>query len=213
MLLTDPDFGKLFVCPCRGGSTLGRLQELSGLHEQERKLRLADIEVKGRPGTRRMVKACRLFLEEPVGSLTIHGSPGNGKTMAAQAVVNELNALGIRAEYVTAHDLLGYVKEGFEGRASTRTSSSAERLQRYIDLPVLVLDDFDKVHLTEWAGNTLTALMQGRGRREEQGRSGTLIVMNSAPASLLQSIASRLCDGRNRIVHNQDADIRPALKR
>ena len=94
-----------------------------------------------------------------------------------------------------------------------RDSSHAERLQRYIDLPVLVLDDFDKVHLTEWAGNTLTALMQGRGRLEEQGQSGTLIVMNSDPSSLSQSIASRVCDGRNRIVHNQDADIRPALKR
>jgi DNA replication protein DnaC len=211
--LDDPEFGTAFPCPCRGGSSLGKLQELSGLQEQERRLRLADIEVKGRPGTRRMVKECRGFVKDPIGTLTIHGSPGNGKTMAAQAVVNELTGLGIRAEYVTAHDLLERLQEGFGAGGAGRGSRSEARLQRYVELPVLVLDDFDKVHVTDWSRSKLVALMQQRGRWEEQGRAGTLIVMNCDPGEVPDAIASRLRDGRNRIVHNTDADIRPALKR
>jgi DNA replication protein DnaC len=189
------------------------LQELSGLHEEERVLRLADIEIQGRPGTRRMVKECRGFVKHPLGIATLWGPPGNGKSMAARAVINELNALGIRAEYITAHDLLECLQEGFGGRGAARGTSSGERLKRFVELPVLVLDDFDKVHITDWSRNKLIALMQQRGRREEQGRAGTLIVMNCDPDELPRAIGSRLQDGRNRIVHNADADIRPALKR
>jgi DNA replication protein DnaC len=211
--LDDPDFGRNFPCICRAGSTAGSLQEHSGLNEQERQLRLADVEVKGRPGTRRVVKECRAFVKDPVGTLTLHGPPGNGKTMCAQAVVNELNMRGIRAEYITAHDLLEDLHGTYGAGESGARSRSESRLQRYVDLPVLVLDDFDKVHVTEWARSKLTALIQGRGRRGDQGQAGTLIVMNNNPGQLPDAVASRLRDGRNRMVHNQDVDIRPALRR
>jgi len=189
------------------------LQERSGLHEQELKLRLADIVVKGRPGTRRMVKECRAFVKDPVGALTIHGPSGNGKTMAAQAVVNELNTREIRAEYITADDLIEDLQRAFRAGGASAGARGESRLQRDVDLPVLVLDDFDKVHLSDWARSKLMALMEKRGRREEQGQAGTLIVMNCDPGEAPGAIASRLHDGRNRMVHNDDADIRPALKR
>jgi hypothetical protein len=56
-------------------------------------------------------------------------------------------------------------------------------------------------------------LIEKRDRSAEQGQSGTVIVMNGHPRELPSSIASRLSDGRNRIVHNADPDIRPALTR
>jgi hypothetical protein len=40
-----------------------------------------------------------------------------------------------------------------------------------------------------------------------------VIVMNSDPGQLPDAVASRMRDGRNRMVHNDDVDIRPALRR
>jgi len=40
---------------------------------------------------------------------------------------------------------------------------------------------------------------------------GTVIAMNESPDALPQWISSRLRDGRNRIVHNADPDVREMM--
>ena len=59
--LGHPDFGTVWACSCWSADRVPRLQELSGLSEARRKVRLADIVVEGRPGTARMLQACIEF--------------------------------------------------------------------------------------------------------------------------------------------------------
>jgi hypothetical protein len=60
--------------------------------------------------------------------------------------------------------------------------------------------------------NRDTDLVDKRHRRGLDGTNGTLIAMNTDPALQSDWIASRLMDGRNQVVHNTDADLRPMLK-
>ena len=60
--------------------------------------------------------------------------------------------------------------------------------------------------------NRDTDLVDKRHRRGLDGTNGTLIAMNTSPALQSDWIASRLMDGRNQVVHNTDADLRPMLK-
>lgn len=209
----DPEFGEIFLCDCQLPEVAARAQQASGVRPQEREGRLADIEVRGRPGTALMTEACQEFVRRPAGMLTLWGGVGNGKTMALQAVVNELTASAVAAVYVTAFDLLSDIKQGFNAPRDAGSEDAYLRLKRFEEVRVLALDEFDKINQTTWAMEALTDLIDRRYRFGFDGPEGTLLAMNSDPTGLPDWLRSRLTDGRNRVVHNEDGDLRPALER
>lgn len=206
----DPNFGKLQRCSCKAEEDVARLRALSGLHGTELGIRLSDIDVSAGLGAARMVAACREFIAYPVGILTLWGGVGNAKTMALQGVVNELQSVG--AVYVTAFDLLSYIRSAFNAKREVLDDDAYSRLCRFERVRILAVDEFDKVRVTDWVAEQLTDLIDKRYRGGIYGEIGTLIAMNSSPEEQPDWIASRLKDGRNRIVHNADADLRPVLK-
>lgn len=205
-------FGKTVRCGCKAQEDAERLQKLSGLTSSERKLRLSDIETGERPGTLKMVTECRYFVNEPHGIITLWGGVGNAKTMALQAVVNELVECGLEAVYVTAFDLISHIRAAFNANREVLSDDAYYRLVRFETVRVLAIDEFDKVRVTDWVMEQLTDLIDKRYRLGLDGQAGTLIAMNSDPTNQPEWIASRLLDGRNTIVHNADLDIRSVLK-
>ncbi len=79
-------------------------------------------------------------------------------------------------------------------------------------MPVLAIDEFDKLKVTEWYEEFETMLMSRRYRDAVDGLSGTVLAMNSDPAKLPEHIYSRLSDGRNLILHNTDPDLRSLMR-
>ena len=214
--LGHPDFGKAQACKCLNRSTATRVQRLNRMRPAELALRLADIDLDvGEDGTRRMVAAARAFLADPTGMLTICGSPGNAKSMALMAVVNELNARGVPALYITMFDLVGYVRQAFykdqHGNILVGSDDAYGRLKWFSGVQVLAVDEFDKIKTTDWVLEQMTDLVDERYRSAET--RGTIFAMNAGVQKLPDWIASRLLDGRNRLVVNQDADLRPELRR
>lgn len=207
-----PDFGRLIRCDCKRADDADRLQRLSGLTDSERSIRLGDIVTDGREGTQTMVRACTEFLSEPTGILTLWGGVGNAKTMALQAIVNEMLSRGIGAVYITAFDLFAYVRAAFNAQRDVLDGDAYERLVRFERVRILALDEFDKVRVSDWVLEQITDLIDKRYRLGLDGQAGTVIASNSDPANLPDWIASRLLDGRNRVIHNADRDIRSVLK-
>ena len=112
-----------------------------------------------------------------------------------------------------AFALKSHLQEAFEALEGRRHESSYRRLVNFEKVSVLALDELDKINPTKWVVEQLTDLLDARYRLAEDEAGGTLIAMNSDPAQQPEWIASRLLDGRNRVVHNADRDIRPALVR
>lgn len=210
----DPQFGKVIRCACMAGEDAARLNRISGLTATERRIRLDDIAVDGLASTANMVSACRTFIQRPQGIVTIHGGPGNGKTMALQACINAMLDRNIEAVYVTAFDLISFIRSAFVQDKRTRIldvidESAYGRLRKFENVRVLALDEFDKVRVTDWVLEQLTDLIDRRYRMAEDGRGGTLIAMNDDPSDQPSWIASRL--KRWNVIHNADEDMRPEL--
>ena len=115
---------------------------------------------------------------------------------------------GVSAVYTTFYDLVGYVREAFK-----RESESAwRRVLHFQSVRALAIDEFDKVKTSEWIEELETAVIDRRYRDGLAGQRGTIIAMNSNVDSLPDWIESRLRDGRNRVIGNDDPDVRPMLR-
>lgn len=201
---------KLERCPCKSAEDAQRLQRLSGLTETERKMRLEMIETNGRPGTAKMVNACREFLAEPFGSFVVHGTSGNAKTAALQSAVNVLVERRVEAVYITAFDLISYIRDAFTESSEIKSESAYDRIVRFGEVAFLAIDEFDKIKMTDWVTEQVTDLIDRRYRLGLDRKAGTMIAMNGEPRDLPMWILSRLSQGV--IVRNDDSDLRPHLR-
>ena len=205
-----PQFGKLQRCGCRANEDAQRLQRLSGLTNAERTVRLDQIETTDRPGAAAMVNACRMFIAHPYGMITFWGGSGNAKSMALQSVVNHFVDSNVEAIYITAFDLISYIRAAFSKNKNdliVKDEDAYSRLVRFGSVKLLAIDEFDKVRVTEWVQEQLTDLIDRRYRLANDSQSGTLLAMNDDPRELPAWMYSRLA--QNIIIHNPDKDMRP----
>lgn len=207
----DVQFGKLIRCECQTQNAMSRLQRLSGLTDAERKVRLEDIVAGASTGTGRMVQAAHKFISAPTGFVTFYGSTGNAKTAVLHGIINELVNRSVEAVYITAFDLIGYIRAAFDKQHEVIDVNAHDRLKRLESVRVLCLDELDKVKWTDWVEEQITDLIDARYRLGLDWEVGTVIAMNANPETLPIWIYSRLRDGRNTIVENNDADTRPGM--
>lgn len=205
----DPRFGKLMRCTCKAQEDANRLQRLSGLTPTERTVRLSDIDVVDRPATAAMVRECAKFLDHPYGFVTIHGTSGNAKTVALQACVNAMVSSGVDAVYITAFDLISYIRDAFDDKKEVKSDSAYARIVRFGTVSFLAIDELDKVKWTSWVEEQVTDLIDRRYRLGMNEQAGTMLAMNGDPQAMPMWIYSRLSQGR--IVRNDDSDLRPYL--
>ena len=123
-------------------------------------------------------------------------------------------ALDVEAVYVTAFDLISFIRSAFSQDRHTKVldisdQNAYQRLQKFERVKVLALDEFDKVKVTDWVLEQLTDLIDRRYRMAEDNAGGTLIAMNDHPSLLPSWISSRL--KRYTIIHNADDDMRPVI--
>jgi DNA replication protein DnaC len=214
-----PQFGKLLPCACQSASLSARMQQACGLNDDERLLTLDSITDSG-PGTIAMKAAARAWLARPVGMFTVYGTWGNAKTILLMALVNECLKRGLPAVYTTFPALLDHIREGFKERQTTGEYGSASvRTQRFHSIRVLAIDELEDAQQTEWMLEFEKTLFDRRYRDGNSGLTGTLIATNKPPLGqsrggfLPDKIASRLYDGRNVVIENRDADMRPLMSR
>ncbi len=207
-----PNFGDIYPCPyCNSGNDPKTLRRLSGLSEHEQQWRLTDLDTLERPAVGLLERACREIIGGRRHILTVWGACGNGKTLALQAVVNEMAERRVPAMYYTTKQMLDHLRAAVDPSAGERRDGVQRRLNRLEQIPCLVLDEFDKVSLTDWVMEQLTAIIDRRHRGSEAGTHATLLAMNADPALQEPWIASRLLAGCNRVIHLDGGDLRSAL--
>lgn len=216
--VTHPDFGRMIRCGCKAVDDSERLRTVTGLTPEEMTVSFGDILTAGHSGTLEMVNACKALIYSPGGILTIWGTSGNGKSMVLPAAMNDVLARNIPAVYVSAFDLINWIRKAYsELDRNVKDQDAYSRLLRFEQVPFLALDEVDKIFpLSNWEAKQVTDLIDKRYRWGMADRMWTVLTMNQNPFVLFDEfphILSRLKDGRNMIVQNLDEDMRPGLRR
>ena len=158
------DFGKLFPCPeCRGDVWMERLKTLSRLNDE---LLTCDLKLfDPRQHLGRVVSRIRTWMRANYGWLTLTGPHGTGKTYLLAAMTNHYISVGTPALYTTVADLLADLQATFNPKSDQVYSTLFARV---MDVEVLMLDEAEKWHGTEWAQVQVFRLLEHRSRHLSQ---------------------------------------------
>jgi chromosomal replication initiation ATPase DnaA len=200
--LGHPFYGRLFPCPACNHQAI---DTACGLQDHEREITLQNIRSEPDTATRKMTIAAQRFIDRPYGFLSIHGNYGNGKTTTLMAIVNGVIKSGIEGRYLTAADLLAYLRETFNNETK---ESDYDRLHELAKIPVLCIDEMDKLRDTPYSREIQQELINLRYRNARI--LGTVLAWNGGINDLpFPAIASRVQEFT--VISNSDRDLRPLL--
>jgi DNA replication protein DnaC len=223
----DPRFGKLYPCECQAQALAAqrqaRLAELCNMNPQEMELTLDEFASRGKGSTTdEIVRRVRKFADCPTGFITLHGGPGNGKTLALMGLANHFRRLGKLSVYVPLVDLVEWIRAGYGPDAD---QSAEQRYNMVVQAYFLAIDETEKVKGTDWVEQLLARLLDRRYRDARERLTHTALALNASPFETFpEHIVSRLRDanfavetdpvtslGVPAIYYNGDADMRPAM--
>lgn len=200
----DPNFGRMVLCP----ELLPKvLAAESGLSPDEQALTWSAVAALN--NTPAAVEAVRRVLERGAGWVYLWGPPGLAKSLILQIAVAEAVRLERPAAYVRMVEILDNLRSAFD---APEPGQAGLRLDRWAEVPLLAVDEFDRLNATPWALERKFLLLDRRYQDAIRGQSITLMASNSDPASFEDYLASRIFDGRFAVVRLAGEDVRPAME-
>jgi DNA replication protein DnaC len=199
----ETDFGKIFPCP--QSDPFKRYNKLLGLIGDEQKLSWTSIAEDA--SVMKGVNAVRNAIERGYGWVFLWGSYGLAKTLILKVAVAEyVRATRNPASYLRMAEIIDHLRGAFD--AQDPSSESARRLDIWSDLPLLCIDEFDRIRNTEYAVERRFVLMDRRYEQACRQNSVTLMASNTDPDSMEGYLTDRIHDGRFAIVHLTGKSVR-----
>lgn len=164
-----PDFGQVYPCRCQSTGELAQQRRMSLLEYSNlgpmQEYRLDNVDPEryiANPANRKSfmeaLEAAREYAEEPDGWLTLVGPSSCGKTYLAAAIANRRIELGSAALFVTANNLLDFLRSGFRAQNDDVTDFHRQATEAEL----LVLDDLPVRHSSEWGNERLMMILSDR---------------------------------------------------
>ena len=196
----------LVPCVCAAGQA--RIARWRGLPEEATGVRLRGGRVKQITDQAKALAAITDFIKQPRGWVTLAGDYGTGKTTLIYAALNHLADRGIYGRYVMMPDLINDLRAALWQDQQTYTA----KLHRISTVPILALDELDKIRDSAFVDDVLYAIFLAR--YQERQRYGTLIGYNLAGAERIPAfLASRIRDSRFQLIEMTGPDLRPIADR
>jgi DNA replication protein DnaC len=184
---------------------LPALSHLYGLSKSERNLDWNNLLPLEGSNARVAEKVVRKVLDRGYGWVYLWGEYGTAKSLILQIATSVSLQTGKEASYVRMAEILDHIRAGFnEGNAS-------KRLDWWEAVPVLCVDEFERVHETDWAGEKRFVLMDNRYVSACRRESVTIIAGNADPSKLDGYLWDRINDGRFEIVKMTGESARPGM--
>lgn len=197
--VTDPQFGKLIPCP----NYIAK--KASSMDPSEFGLESADLDldwshVKSKIGHLRLegtraVEAVRPKFEQGHGMIALLGSYGQGKTLVGKILIAKALKSGKRAAYANMSQILDNIRLAFD-ETERKNQELLRRMEHWIALDVLFIDELDRVNGTEWAMDRMFQLLDQRYTRAIREKALTVIASNKGTDELDGYLVSRLKDNR-----------------
>jgi DNA replication protein DnaC len=201
-----PEFGRLKFCPrldlwsLPGAARFGISPQEAQQLTWDRVLATANITS--------TVEVIRQTLQRGYGWVYLYGGFGVGKSLLLKiAIAQSINA-GVEAAYVRMAEILDHLRESYNDQTGLSESS---RLDWWASLPVLSIDEFDRLRETTYGEERRFVLMDRRYEAAVNRQSVTLIASNNDPVHLPAYLCDRVSDGRFSVVHLQGSSLRPGL--
>ena len=200
-----PDFGKVFPCQCQETGTdrerrIAALERYSNLGSL-RQATFANANPDGPAGDAvnrkafsSAYQAAVAYADHPQGWMAIAGPSSSGKTYLAAAIANRRIELGQPALFITAADLLDYLRGGFDDDAEVSFMDLFEQVQQ---AELLILDDLPTRPSSPWGQERLFQLLA----RRHSERLPTVVTLRGEPNRLDEFLRTRLesPDGYSRL--------------
>ena len=213
--VSHPNFGQVFPCRCQEAdadrkSRVAALERYSNLGA----LRLATFDRASPSGPAEdgasrnsyaaAMEDATTFAEHPDGWLTFAGPSASGKTYLAAAIANRQIELGNPALFITAADLLDYLRSGFGDETEVPFVDLFDQVR---GAPLLVLDDLPTRPATPWTQERLFQLLAWR----HSERLPTVITLRGDPNRLDEFLLTRVesPDGFGRLYRLGRATVGP----
>lgn len=222
--VSHPQFGKLIPCPNfqakhRNNMSDEELFQKFGLYRNE--LDMQWSLVRNKIGNLR-IEATKAVAEikprlenhaKPFGFGALIGTYGQGKTLAGKIMIATALRKGHSCAFVEMQSVLSHIKRAFDSDANM-THELLARMDHWMNLDVLFIDEVDKAHGTPWAVSVMFELINHRYVRAVRGEALTVMASNSNDNELEGYLLSRLHDARVgfKLVMNGD-DVRPVLSK
>ena len=192
-----PDFGKVEICSCRAQevaqSAYQRVYRLSNL-AAFKDMSFETFKVQGRVGMGEdQLRSLKLaydsaqgFARTLSGWLLLLGSYGVGKTHLAAGIANFAVGMGVPTLFLTAPDLLDWLRYSYDAPDDTFES----RFEEIRNINLLVVDDLGTQNATPWAQEKLYQILNWR----YVNRLPTVVTSNQPLEEIEGRIQSRLRD-------------------
>lgn len=198
-------FGKLLQCPNLNMVTV--MKDKSGLIGEELGWEWSKVWDLGNA-----IQASHMLdrtLDSGYGWAFIWGSYGVAKTLLLKVATAMALRRGLPACYVRMASIIDDLRDAYN-----HDESAEARLQFWTDVPVLCIDEFDRMRETEYASERRFVLMDKRYESAQRKKSITFMTSNTEPDQLPGYLADRIFDGRFdviRVTGKNDKSVRPAM--
>lgn len=206
--VTDPHFGKLDFCPRLDRLSLPSTVRLGLTRDELRGLSWQNSITLDRE-TRPAMETLAGLIKGHAGWIYLWGDYGIAKTLLLKIAVAECNRGGVEAAYVRMSEIMDNIREGY-GNDAKGSLDADSRLDWWSCVPILAIDEFDRMRLTDYAEERQFLMMDRRYTSAIRRETSTILAANSPPSSLPGYLQDRISDGRFTVLPIAGQSKRPA---
>lgn len=208
-------FGKVDVCP-----RVDRLQspaqaELLGITASERDELGWGALIMDWGNVAEAVTAIKSTLERGWGFVYLWGDYGMAKSLLLRIAVAETMRADKVGAYANMPDIIQHLRRAFrEDDRIEDPRSEDERLNFWMEVPLLCVDEVEEMRDTSYAAEKQFMLLNTRHEQTIRERNLVTILASNQPpeVAMRRKLADRIMDGRYMIVHLVGESMRPYLK-
>jgi DNA replication protein DnaC len=219
--LHDPDFGEIEPCP--QGRRLafsealdrGQVDNRLGLTSDEIR-NLTWVAIKdGLSDGYKARRAVQSAYQRGHGLVFLYGKSGQAKTLSLKVAVAVALMEGKRAAYANMLTMLDDIRLAFDEKEN-KQSELVRRMDWWLSLEILAIDELDKINSTDWARERIFQLLDARYQRAVRQEALTIIAGNyNSTDELGTYLRSRIEDNRfavnGMVVHLDGPDGRKSV--
>lgn len=147
------------------------------------------------------------------GMIALLGTYGQGKTLVEKITVATALREGKKAAYANMGDILRDLQLAFDDK-DHMTRELIRKMEYWVGLDILCIDEMDKVNETKWALSEMFTLLDRRYQRAVREEALTVVASNRKVGEIDGYLVSRLQDNRlGPVIYLNGDDARQVMPR